>query len=412
MQYKVTTQIDGKDVLTGTLYQNVRHGQETASFSYDISYLENPKAFSLAPDMPLGSGTFHSEGLKEFRALEDCMPDRWGRNLLYRAEKSRACREQQTPRVLFEIDYLTGVSDKTRQGAIRIWDETGQSLAPEEKGVPREVDLPALLNSADLAAVDMSADIRDLLEAGSSLGGARPKASVQDQQGTLWIAKFPKRDEDSISDVSAWEKVSLDLMSECGINTPESRLIRIKGRSVLLLKRFDRAGDLRIPYISGLTAIQGDDGNYYSYLELVEFIEDAGSNPLEDIKELWLRALFSCAIGNTDNHMRNYGFLRNGLGWKLSPAFDVNPTEGSHTKYLSTGLDFGNRKADIEVALNMCEYYRVGVSEAKNQMREMARVLQSWRSKAHKQGISKASIDKMASCFDSGIEKLLATAKR
>ena len=201
-------------------------------------------------------------------------------------------RKQQTPRVLFEIDYLTGVSDKTRQGAIRIWDETGQSLAPEEKGVPREVDLPALLNSADLAAVDMDADIRDLLEAGSSLGGARPKASVQDQQGTLWIAKFPKSDEDSISDISAWEKVSLDLMSECGINVPESRLIRIKGRSVLLLKRFDRVGDLRIPYISGLTAIQGNDGNNYSYLELVEFIEGAGSNPQEDIRELWRRALF------------------------------------------------------------------------------------------------------------------------
>lgn len=412
MQYKVTTQIDGKDVLAGTLYQNVRYGQETASFSYDSSYLENPKAFSLAPDMPLGSGAFHSEGLKEFRALEDCMPDRWGRNLLFRAERSRAYREQQTPRVLFEIDYLTGVSDKTRQGAIRIWDETGQSLAPEEKGVPREVDLPALLNSADLAAVDMDADIRDLLEAGSSLGGARPKASVQDQQGTLWIAKFPKSDEDSISDISAWEKVSLDLMSECGINVPESRLIRIKGRSVLLLKRFDRVGDLRIPYISGLTAIQGNDGNNYSYLELVEFIEDAGSNPQEDIRELWRRALFSCAIGNTDNHMRNYGFLRSGLGWKLSPAFDVNPTEGSHAKYLSTGLDFGNRGADIEVALNMCEYYRVGASEAKNQMREMARALQSWRSKAHKQGISKASIDKMASCFDGGIEKLLVAAKR
>lgn len=411
MQYKVTTQIDGKDVLAGTLYQNVRHGQETASFSYDASYLENPKAFSLAPDMPLGGGTFHSEGLKEFRALEDCMPDRWGRNLLFRAERSRAYREQQTPRVLFEIDYLTGVSDKTRQGAIRIWDETGQSLAPEEKGVPREVDLPALLNSADLAAVDMDADIRDLLEAGSSLGGARPKASVQDQQGTLWIAKFPKSDEDSISDISAWEKVSLDLMSECGINVPESRLIRIKGRSVLLLKRFDRVGGLRIPYISGLTAIQGNDGNNYSYLELVEFIEDAGSNPQEDIRELWRRALFSCAIGNTDNHMRNYGFLRSGLGWKLSPAFDVNPTGGSHAKYLSTGLDFDNRGADIEVALNMCEYYRVGASEAKNQMREMARALQSWRSKAHKQGISKASIDKMASCFDGGIEKLLVVAK-
>ena len=407
MSFKVSVQINGIDVFAGTLYQNVRHGEESASFSYDISYLENPQAFSLAPDMPLGAGTFHSEGLKGFRALEDCMPDRWGRNLLRRAERNRARAWQQTPRSLFEIDYLTGVSDKTRQGAIRIWDEQGVPLAPEGSGVPREVDLPALLNSADIAAVDMDADIRDLLEAGSSLGGARPKASIQDEQGNLWIAKFPKRGEDSISDISAWEKVSLDLMSECGIKVPESRLVRIKSRSILLVKRFDRNGEIRIPYISGLTAIQGSDGNHYSYLDLIEFIEDEGSNPCKDIRELWLRALFSCAIGNTDNHMRNYGFLRNGLGWELSPAFDVNPTEGNQAKFLNTGLDFSNREADASLALTMCEYYRLSAEEAKKQVQEMAFVLKSWRAKARKNGISKASMDNMESCFDGGIEKLL-----
>ena len=166
MQLDVTVQIEGEDVLAGRLYQNVRHGDETATCSYATSYLDDARAFTLAPDMPLGPGTFHSEGLRDFRALEDCMPDRWGRNLMLRAERARAREDERVPRTLFEADMLAGVNDEARQGALRIWDADGRVLSEVADGVPRETSVPSLLRAADIAASDMDADVRDLLAAG------------------------------------------------------------------------------------------------------------------------------------------------------------------------------------------------------------------------------------------------------
>lgn len=408
MELKVTVQIDGIDVLTGKLFQNVRHGVETASFSYDPTYLENPRAFALAPDMPLGGGSFHSTGLRRFRAFEDCMPDRWGRNLMLRAERADAKRGNRAPRTLFEADMLAGVSDESRQGALRIWSEDGAPLSSVGRGVPKEVSIPSLLNAADRVSLDADADVKDLLAAGSSLGGARPKASVRDEDGVLCIAKFPKVDEGPLDDVCAWERVALRLMEGCGIAVPDNRLLRIGGRSVLIMRRFDRDGQRRIPYISGLTAIQGEDGEKYSYLDLVEFLEEEGTNPERDIKELWLRALFSCAIGNTDNHMRNYGLLRSGAGWVLSPAFDVNPTPGGEEKYLSSSLDLDSSRADPALALDACEYYRLSRAEARIAARNMAGVLSRWKRVARANGIKESSIDYMEDVFESGIARLRA----
>lgn len=164
MQYLVTMQIDGMDVPAGTLFQNIRNGEETTSFVYDQQYLAREDAFALAPDVPLGGGSFHSAGLRSLRALKDCMPDRWGRNLMTRAERLEAKNAATTPRTLFETDLLAGVNDETRQGALRLWDADGNVLTAP----------------------------RDLLDAGSSLGGARPKASMRDEHGDLWMAKFPK----------------------------------------------------------------------------------------------------------------------------------------------------------------------------------------------------------------------------
>ncbi|HIU23849.1 MAG TPA: HipA domain-containing protein [Candidatus Coprovicinus avistercoris] len=411
MEFDVTVQIAGEDVLAGRLYQNVRHGDETVTFSYDPSYLNDPRSFSLAPDMPLGAGSFHSSGLRQLRAFEDCMPDRWGRNLMLRAERSRARDERRTPRTLFEADMLAGVNDEARQGALRIWNDAGEALSPVSDGVPRETSIPVLLDAADRASKDMNADIRDLLAAGSSLGGARPKASIRDEQGCLCIAKFPKADEGALDDVCAWEHVALRLMAELGMSVPASRLLRIGTRAVLLMRRFDRNGSVRVPYISGLTAVQGEDGGRYSYLELAEFIEEEGSRPTNDLHELWTRALFSCAVGNTDNHLRNYGFLRERAGWRLSPAFDVNPTPGSERKYLATGLDFDNREAEPEVALAVREYFRLDGAAARAVAARMARVMGGWRRIARADGISEASIEFMADCFESGIRKLKALAR-
>lgn len=236
---------------------------------------------------------------------------------MLRAERQAAKREERAQRALLESDYLAGVGDEARQGALRIW-VGDDPVAKPEVGVPREVSIPDLLAAADRASVDIDADVSDLVAAGSSLGGARPKASVVDEKGCLCIAKFPKSDESALEDVCAWEKTVLDLAGEFGIRVPETRLLRVAGRSVLLLRRFDRRGESRIHYISGLSAVQGHDGDRYSYLDLVSFLEEEGASPQEDIIELWKRVLFSCAIGNTDDHMRNHGFLNDGKGWRLS----------------------------------------------------------------------------------------------
>lgn len=404
--YGVTVQIDGQDIPCGTLWQSVRHGSETTSFSYNQDYLMDGRAFSLSPDMPLGPGMFHSQGLRGLRAFEDAMPDRWGRNLLMRSERLAARNEGRTERTLFETDFLVGVSDETRQGALRLWNTNGTALAQSETGVPREVSIPSLLDASDRAAHDMDADVRDLVAAGSSLGGARPKASVRTADGRLCVAKFPKADEEPLAETEGWERVMLVLMAKCGITVPDSRLLRLSGRTVLLTGRFDRRGGQRIPYISGLTAIQGNDGGTYSYLELVDFIEAEGADPLLDLSQLWQRALFSCVVGNTDNHLRNYGFLREAGGWRLAPALDVNPTTGGGEKYLATTLDFDNAEASPRLALDVADCFRVGRDEAVAAGRRMLSVVQSWRKVARSEGIPEAAQAVMAGNLERGLSAL------
>lgn len=405
MDYEITVQLDGEDVPCGRLYTQIRRGVETSSFAYHRSFLERKDAFALSPDLPLAEGTLHASNAPLFSAFEDCMPDRWGRNLLMRAERGMARVEHRTARALYEGDLLGGVSDLTRQGALRVWKD-GVAVAEQDGGVPQEVDLPRLLDQADWAAKDMDADIRDLLRAGSSLGGARPKASCVDARGALHIAKFPKADETPVDDICAWEHVALVLAGRAGIEVPASRLIRVGGRALLLLERFDRDGAKRIPYLSGLSAVQGADGGDYSYVELAEFLESEGEAPSRDISQLWLRILFSCSIGNTDDHMRNHGLLRGRGGWRLSPAFDVNPTPGDQEKYLSCAIDLDERLAVPSAAVAACELYRVTTAHARAEARKMARVLSGWRRLARQDGIAKASIERMSTCFEAGISRL------
>lgn len=405
MEYGVTIQIAGEDVFAGTLYANVRRGIESASFRYAPSYLADGSAFPLAPDMPLVDGAIRTQGESLFRVFGDCLPDRWGRNLMLRAERRLAREEGRAVRTLFEHDYLAGVDDCARQGALRIWRD-GEPVADMAGGVPREVRIPDLLAAADRAAEDLDADVGDLVAAGSSLGGARPKASIVDEHDVLCIAKFPKSDELPFEDVCAWEKTALDLAGQAGIRVPASRLLRVGSRSVIILSRFDRDGGWRVPYISGMTALQGSDGERYSYLDLVAFLEEEGASPDADIRELWRRVLFSCAIGNTDDHMRNHGFLREGSGWRLSPVFDVNPTAGDNPKYLCSAVDFDNDEAVPQVVVDACEWYRLTHEEAVAEARRMARALARWRKVATANGIAKASIEHMASCMEHGVSQL------
>ncbi len=392
----VTVQLDGVDVNCGTLDHNVRNNRESVTFSYEASYLENPEAFPLSPDMPLGAGSFHSAGMEQLRAFGDCMPDRWGRNLMKREEARLAAEQGRAARTLFELDLLCGVNDAQRQGAIRLWDEDGNVLAPVGEGVPREVNLPALLDAADLAAQDLTADVHDLFAAGSSLGGARPKASVCDAEGRLYIAKFPKKDESRLDDVCAWEKVALDLFSACGLEVAESRLLRIAGRSVLLVSRFDRQGELRVPYLSGLSAIGGRDGEEgYSYLDLLDFLSVQGEEARQDKAKLWRHAMLSAAIGNTDNHMRNFGFLRTRRGWRLSPFFDVNPTRLEGTDRFAVGVADDGSPHSVAACMELAGLYDVEPGDARAFAAKAAEEISRWQRLAASAGIQEASMEAM-----------------
>ena len=403
----VTVQIEGKDIKCGVLDQNVRNDRESLSFSYDSSYLEHPDAFALSPDMPLGPGSFHSCGMSQIRSFSDCMPDRWGQNLMRRQEARLAKEQNRTPRTLFEFNLLCGVNDQQRQGAIRLWDTEGNVLSAPNNGVPKEIDLPALLDAADLAASDLDADVRDLFAAGSSLGGARPKASICDADGSLFIAKFPKKDESKLDDICAWEKVGLDIFAASGLCVPSSKLLRFSGRAVLLVKRFDRKGQKRIPYISGLSAISGSDGqDDYSYLDLVDFLAQEGANTTEEKCQLWLHALLSATIGNTDNHMRNFGFLRSKQGWQLSPFFDINPTR------LDAGNNFSVSIADaavphsIDSVMENAQLYDIDQDKAHKLVEKALLAISNWRKIALSYTIKEASIAAMQPRMELAIDTL------
>lgn len=406
MRYLVTSVIPGiGEADCGELYCEARGDRESVTFRYSAEWLSH--GYDLSPDVPVGPGTFYSsDGFSDLRAFSDAMPDRWGRNLLKRDEARRAKGEGLTPRTLLESDFLVGVADVSRQGSIRIWDESGNPLDATMDAVPRVVELPALLDAADRAAEDLDADVRDLVAAGSSLGGARPKATVIDADGSLCVCKLPKAGETEDADVCAWEHVVLELSRNAGIEVPKARLLRLGSRSALLTERFDRVGDERVPYISGMSAIEGSDGGAYSLDMLVDFVETYCEDPDRDCVELWRRALMTCLVGNTDNHMRNYGFLIGEGGWRLSPQFDVNPTPVTRGMRLASGLDRGEFSADPGLCLELREFFRVSDKEARRSCVAMLASLAQWRRVARTDGLTERSIDRMAGCFDPGIEWL------
>lgn len=322
----VHADIDGKPSLVGRLYSHNNKGKETASFQYEKEWLENPLRYSLEPALTLAGGQFYT-AKSLFGSIGDSAPDRWGRTLMKRAEARRAEAAKERARTLYEIDYLLQVHDVTRQGALRFSVEPeGPFLADGGPPVPPLVNLPKLLSATDalLEDAETAAELRLLLAPGSSLGGARPKASVRERDGQLAIAKFPKKDDDYSA--VEWEFVALELARRSGLDVPDFRLEHIAGRAVIILRRFDRAGEIRIPFLSAMSMIGASDNEQHSYLELVDALRQYGAAPDKDAEELWRRVVFNILISNTDDHLRNHGFLYEGArGWRLSPVYDVNP---------------------------------------------------------------------------------------
>jgi serine/threonine-protein kinase HipA len=407
METEVLVYVDiaGTPHLAGRLWARVRKGRESATFEYDPGWLENADRFSLEPALTLGPGPFHTpSGKPLFGTIGDSAPDRWGRVLMRRAERRRAERAGETPRTLMEIDYLLMVDDEARQGALRFArSEGGPFLAEHEAArIPPLIDLPQLLSAAEHVVGDTDSfdDLRLLLAPGSSLGGARPKASVRDRDGHLAIAKFPHKD-DEINTV-LWEAVALRLATKAGIPVPDWRIEQVLNKSVLLLRRFDRVQDQRIPFLSAMSMLGASDNESRSYLEFVDALRRYGSSPKQDMHELWRRIVFNILISNTDDHLRNHAFLYTGPdGWRLAPAYDLNPVPADiKPRILTTAIDLDDGSASLDLAMSVVGYFELDKEKAHVIAAEVGQAVATWREEAAQLSLTRAEIDRMASAFE------------
>ena len=403
-QVQVHVAVGEQDVHAGTLFSHRRRGTESATFTYTTGYLAAPGAYALDPELPLAAGARQTRiGRALFGAMTDCAPDRWGRTLVTRREAALARGEGRAVRSLGEIDFLLGVRDDLRQGALRFRTEAaGRFLADDISGVPALTDLPALLELAARAENDTAdlADLQRLIRVGSSLGGARPKAHVRDSTGRIALAKFPSSDSDTWN-VMAWEKVALDLAEGAGIEVPRSRLLAVDGRSVLVLDRFDRTseGD-RIGYVSAMTMLEASDGDQRSYTEIAEVVESCSARATDELQQLWRRLVFSVLISNTDDHLRNHGFLhQRGDVWRLAPAFDLNPDPAPGPKYLATAIEAGNDRADLAAALAVAGYFRLSDTQARSILRQVAAAVSEWRTVAGRHRLTPTDVAAMEPAF-------------
>jgi serine/threonine-protein kinase HipA len=397
--------LDGAAQLVGRLWARARGTRESATFEYDPGWLENPLKFSLEPALEVGPGPFHTANdLPMFGAIGDSAPDRWGRVLMQRMERRRAKKEGKTPSALREIDYLLLVDDETRAGALRFAEQEGGPFlrSSDAKRVPPLIDLSKLLSAAEHVIEDDESedDLKLLLAPGSSLGGARPKASVREKDGRLAIAKFPRKD-DEFSTV-LWEAVALDLAAKAGIAVAQSRVEKIGAKPVLLVQRFDRAGARRIPFLSAMSMLGARDNQQHSYLEIVDVLRRHGAAPARDIRALWRRIVFNILISNTDDHLRNHGFLYAGTdGWQLSPAYDLNPVPPEiRPRVLSTAINEGDGTASLDLAMEVAAYFELEPPEARAIAAEVGKAVAHWRAQAARHGIRDAEIDRMASAFE------------
>jgi serine/threonine-protein kinase HipA len=404
-QVLVHVDLDGRPVLVGRLWARMRKGRDSASFEYDDSWLERDERFALEPALQPGPGTFHTPRDKAlFGGIGDSAPDRWGRVLMRRAERRRAEAAGETPRTLREIDYLLQVNDEARQGALRFaLDPDGPFLAAGDASpIPPLVDLPRLLSAAEHVAgdADTDEDLRLLLAPGSSLGGARPKASIRDVDGQLLIAKFPHRDDEI--DVVRWEAVALQLAENAGIPVPDWRLEMVGERPVLLLRRFDREKGRRIPFLSAMSMLGAVDNETRSYLEFVDALRQYGAEPKTDMQLLWRRIVFNILISNTDDHLRNHGFLYAGPdGWRIAPAYDLNPVPVDiKPRVLSTAIDLDDGTADLGLALEVAGYFGLKTGEAQAIAHRVGQVVAGWRTEAAEFGFDARQMDRMASAFE------------
>lgn len=387
----------------GLLRHHASGRGETATFEYSEEWLGCDARFSIEPALHLSKGVFAPPaGQPLFGSLGDSAPDTWGRRLMQRAERRNAEHDGRRVRTLGELDYLLGVSDETRSGAMRFRRRGEDVFQAPGRSVPPVIELGRLLQVTEriLRNEESDDDLKLIFAPGSSLGGARPKASVIDQHGYLSIAKFPK-DTDEYS-IETWEEVALRLAERAAIETPRHELVTVAGKGVLLSRRFDRNGGKRTPFLSAMSMLGMRDGERGSYPELVDALASHGADAKADARQLYRRVAFSVLVSNVDDHLRNHGFLWRGkAGWTLSPAYDLNPVPVDiKARVLATNIDLDEATCSLELLLDSADLFGVRLAEAKAIVREVANVTRTWREVAREAGSREGEIQRMSSAFE------------
>lgn len=393
----------------GTLHAETVRGKETLSFEYAEDWLESGEPILLDPKLHFGPGPQFSQ--TPFGLFLDSAPDRWGRVLIQRREALRAKEDKRPVRALSDSDYLLEVHDLCRMGALRFKTEPDGPFISNDDALSapplhslRELEQASLhLEESDPNSLEYQKWLRQILAPGSSLGGARPKANVTDPDGNLWIAKFPGRGDEF--NVGAWEAVVYHLARKAGLHTVPARTEKLSAfGDTFLSKRFDRNGSRRIHFASAINLLGYQDGDNaktgVSYLDLVDLIEQISEQPNDDLKELWRRIVFSICVCNTDDHLRNHGFLLGTQGWKLSPVYDLNPQPDGGG--LSLNISETDNALDLDTALDVSKYFRLSSTQADALIKEVSDAVKTWETVASHHGINKSEIERMQPAFHTG----------
>lgn len=396
----------GGDSIAGRLRRVRRGGNSVVSFAFEAVWLKRKQRLLIDPSLALYEGDQYTSHAGLPGIFTDAAPDRWGRTLLQRREAATARREQRRARTLDDWDFLVGVSDELRMGALRLADPaSGLFVNSDHVSVPPMARLRQLASYArraergeQLSLKEEDEELALLIAPGSSLGGTRPKANFLAPDGSLWIAKFPSRND--AWDVGAWELVLTQLARRAGIPVPESRLLKLAGDyHTFTAKRFDRVMEGRRMYASALTLTGKGDHDPAGYVDIVQAITQYGDPRTigVDLAQLYRRAAFNVMVANRDDHLRNHGFIGLPAGWRLSPAFDLNPSPGKVDHAIALGD--GDSSPSIDLVLRSAAYYRLSQSRAADIVKEVRDQLAGWRGVAASAGLKRDEIETMESAF-------------
>lgn len=394
-------------MLLGVLSAHQAKGRKAFSFEYAKNWLKSNAHRLIDPDIQFYSGQQFPNNKENFGIFLDSMPDTWGRTLMKRREIQLAKSQGVNPRTLYDIDYLLGVYDQTRMGAFRFKLDPHDDFLDNdnEKSTPpwstiRELQQAVVHyeNETDNEAVNKW--LKVLIAPGSSLGGARPKANILDDKKQLWIAKFPSKN-DTV-DKAAWEFLTYQLAVNAGVEMAECKIEKVNGiYHTFFTKRFDRINQERIHFSSAMTMTGNNEDTIKnqpaSYLDIVEFIQNYGFKINENLHQLWRRIVFNIAVSNTDDHLRNHGFILNENGWELSPAYDLNPSIDKDG--LALNIDMDNNALDFELAKSVGEFFRLNNAEMDKILDEVLTSVKQWKELAQKIGIPRAEQELMSTAF-------------